>query len=52
MLTHNVINLCTSPPLLDATMATLASPACQEAPASSAIAMVTWIYPYLTAVIQ
>lgn len=41
-----------SPLLLDVPMDTTASPPCQEAPASPVIAMATWTYPYLAAVIQ
>lgn len=38
--------------LLDVPMDTTASPPCQGVPASPVIAMATWTYPYLAAVIQ
>lgn len=43
---------CVSLLLLDVPMDTMASPPCQGDPASPVIAMATWTYPYLAAVIQ
>lgn len=46
---YHCLSLCC---LLDVPMDITASPLCQEAPASPVIAMATWTYPYLAAVIQ
>lgn len=49
---YHIIFCIASPLLLDVPTDTTASPPCQGAPASPVIAMATWTYPYLTAVIQ